>query len=317
MALEETIAKMADALREGRAVDVDLRAFSCFAAALEDNPLVTEEAGRALFASLGPDDLPALEAAAAAAAKQAQAWLGFKLVTDAGAATECSGEGKWMLAFDAGSADGRPGVFFADVNKNIVASRAYTRRDEFQMHDVTTGPSMHAEQFPGVVWLAEPLFSSPQVAIFGACDVAMHLADYASHVGFKTSVYDDDPAFMNEERFPHSRLVRIDFTRIDEVALTDDDYVCVLTRGHVHDPEVFCHALASPAPYVGLIGHKEKVAKNVAQAKEAGIDAARVEAAHAPIGIKFGAKTPAEIAVSIVAELIDVRNEARRPAARG
>ena len=311
MGVEETVRNMVEALRNGRGVECEPADFPCIAQAIETNPLVSEAGVRAIFSSLGPGDVPALEAAAAAAASGAQAWLGFKLVTDEKAAPQRSGEGKWMMMFDEGSADGKPGVFFADVNKKLLAARPYTRRDEFQMHDVTTGPSMHCEQFPGVVWLAQPLFSSPQVAIFGACDVAMHLAEYASHVGFKTVVYDDDPEFLNEERFPCSKLVQIDFDRIGDVELTEDDYACVLTRGHVHDPEVFQHALKSPCPYVGMIGHKDKVAKNILQAKDAGISPERIDEAHSPIGIKFGAKTPAEIAVSIIAELIDVRHKAR------
>ncbi len=311
MGVEETVAGMVEALRAGREVECGVRDFPCIAQAIETNPLVSAESVQAMFAALGADDVPALEAAQDAACKGAQAWLGFKLVTDADAATQRSGEGKWMMMFDEGSADGTPGVFFADVNKKLLSARPRTRRDEFQMHDVTSGPSMHCEQFPGVVWLAQPLFSSPQVAIFGACDVAMHLADYASHVGFKTVVYDDDPEFLNEERFPSSRLVQIDFARIGDVALTENDYACVLTRGHVHDPEVFQHALKSPCPYVGMIGHKDKVAKNILQAKDAGISPERIDEAHSPIGIKFGAKTPAEIAVSIIAELIDVRYKAR------
>ena len=317
MGVEETVTKMAEALRAGRGVECGPADFPCIAAALASNPLVTEEDVRAMFSSLSADDVPALEAAATAARKGAQAWLGFKLVYDVESVTHASGEGKWMVEFDSGSADAKPCVFFADVNKNTLCSRPHSARDEFQMHDVTTGPSMHCEQFPGLVWLAQPLFSSPRVAVFGACDVALHLCDYASHVGFSTTVYDDDPEFLNEERFPHSKLVQVDFSRLDEVELTEDDYVCVLTRGHVHDPETFQHALRSPAPYVGMIGHKDKVAKNILQAKDAGISAARVEGAHSPIGIKFGAKTPAEIAVSIIAELIDVRNEAREAAQEG
>ncbi len=307
MNTEEILKQCILNLEQGKLPQIAFEQLPCIKDAISSNPLVSHKELQELLCCLGKDDIPILERALKAYQNGEQAWLGFKLITDAKSAVEPSTEGRWMKKFDSGSADGKGAIFFVDNDRNIMSSREYSKRDRFQMKDCTAGPSMHSEQFPGIIWLSQALFVSPQIVIFGASDVAMYLADYARHVNFDTVVYDDDPDFLNEDRFPYSEISMIDFNHIDEVALDENDYACVLTRGHVHDPESFIHALNSPCYYVGMIGHEGKVATNKQQAKDAGVDPKRIEQAHSPIGIKFGAKTPAEIAVSIIAELIDVR----------
>ncbi len=312
MNTEEILKQCILNLEQKKIPQIAIEELGCIKEAISSNPLVGHKELQELLCCLGDDDIPILQRALKAYQNQEESWLGFKLITDAKAAVEPSDEGKWMKKFDGGSADGKGAIFFVDKDKNIMVSREYSKRDAFQMKDCTAGPSMHSEQFPGIVWLSQALFESPQIVIFGASDVAMYLAEYARHVDFNTVVYDDDSEFLNEDRFPYSDINLIDFNNIDEVVLEENDYTCVLTRGHVHDPEAFQHALKSPCHYVGMIGHQGKVENNKQQARDAGIDPERIEQAHSPIGIKFGAKTPAEIAVSIIAELIDVRYHARQ-----
>ena len=86
-----------------------------------------------------------------------------------------------------------------------------------------------------------------------------------------------------------------------------DDYVIIVTRGHLHDRDVLAQALRTDAGYIGMIGSRGKRQAVYASLREAGYtddDLARV---HCPIGMAIGADTPAEIGVSIVAELIQVR----------
>jgi xanthine dehydrogenase accessory factor len=91
----------------------------------------------------------------------------------------------------------------------------------------------------------------------------------------------------------------------------------------MHDPQALVHGVRSGAGYVGMMGCAEKNARVFELAQQANVDRAALEATHTPIGLKFGAKTPefgaktpAELAMSITAELIQVRHERRKAAAR-
>lgn len=179
-----------------------------------------------------------------------------------------------------------------------------------QMKDVTRGPAMHNEQFDGLIWQATPLFEAKRVWLLGASDVACEVAKLATHLGFLVTVADYDPVFLNEERFPGVQRILFEGGNFDDLqkhAADSADYVCVLTRGHMYDPQSCAWGVACNAHYVGMMGCKGK--KETVHDLVIGLGAteegwARIKR---PIGLKFGAKTPAELAVSIVAELIDVR----------
>ena len=87
-------------------------------------------------------------------------------------------------------------------------------------------------------------------------------------------------------------------------------YVVVVTRGHTHDLEALRALAGRPLRYVGMIGSRSKVAKIAAALAEAGVSPEWLRAVHAPIGLRIGAVTPEEIAISIVAEMIAVRRGA-------
>jgi xanthine dehydrogenase accessory factor len=184
------------------------------------------------------------------------------------------------------------------------------------MMDITRGPQMHNDQYAGVVWTAVPLFHESRVFIFGASPVSAELERVANMVDFKTVVVDYDPVYLNPERFPHSERVLIkNFEAMPDLHIAKDDYVVVLTRGHMYDPQALIYGIRSGAGYVGMMGSKEKNERVFELAQKQNIDRATLEATHTPIGIRFGAKTPIEVALSITAELIQVRNERRKAAA--
>ena len=253
---------------------------------------------------LTPADIPTLERALRAAQRNEQAWLGFKLVTNP---TTCM-QGTGWEAYPGGSASAESFLFFANEGREIVCGHDYSPRDRFQMLDITRGPSMHFDQFPGLTWESIPLFTATRLVIFGASDVARYTATYAADAGFEVEVVDHDPGFLSEERFPRAARVLTAFDKLASIELGPNDFACVLTRNHAHDPEALMHALKSPAAYVGLIGHVDKIAGNFELLRQHGIAAEEFARVHAPIGIKCGAKTPPEIAISITAQLIQERH---------
>lgn len=148
------------------------------------------------------------------------------------------------------------------------------------------------------------------VYIFGAGHVSMELAKNLIYTGFDYVVWDDREDFANEERFPNAKKVicKPYDNVLDEVNITDADFVVVMTRGHVYDYMVEKQILKTKAYYIGVIGseNKNKVIKEKLTADGYGNnDLNRV---CAPIGIQIAAETPEEIAVSILSELILFRS---------
>lgn len=263
-----------------------------------------------IMASLTTADIPTLERAVRAIDDGELAWLGFKVVYDAALAVSNVDNAVTKKYGDTGSFDGSPLLFFCNDAKEIVCSRPVSDRDVFQMKDVTRGPSMHNEQFEGLTWASVALFDPVRVWLLGASDVAVELAKLASHVGFDVIVVDNDAAYLNERRFSDVERILLpteDFSALDEYAAGPADYVCVLTRGHMYDPECCIWAERCDVHYVGMMGCAGKNSTVYEIVKAAGLTDEQWEHVKRPIGLKFGAKTPAELAISIVAELIDVR----------
>lgn len=263
-----------------------------------------------IMASLTTADIPTLERAVRAIDDGELAWLGFKVVYDAALAVSNVDNAVTKKYGDTGSFDGSPLLFFCNDAKEIVCSRPVSDRDVFQMKDVTRGPSMHNEQFEGLTWASVALFDPVRVWLLGASDVAVELAKLASHVGFDVIVVDNDAAYLNERRFPDVERILLpteDFSALDEYAAGPADYVCVLTRGHMYDPECCIWAERCDVHYVGMMGCAGKNSTVYEIVKAAGLTDEQWEHVKRPIGLKFGAKTPAELAIAIVAELIDVR----------
>jgi xanthine dehydrogenase accessory factor len=313
-ALRAELVTMKEALEAGRSVEVtdELRAAcSCFSAEeLKDNASVKPSDLDVILAQLCSDDIPTLDAAIAAIDTDKQAWLGFKIVTDAGAAlcNEDTAVMSFVLDKRGASADDKPLMFFANEQHEIVSPRVYSQRDAFQMLDITRGPHMHDEQYAGVAWVSQPLIRAERVFVMGAGSVGVEVASLAHHVGFQTVAVDYDPAYLTEDRFPDSERILIDtFNDLSDLRIGARDYVLVLTRGHMYDPEVLIQAIEAQAYYIGMMGSGPKNEQVYHMAQKAGITQEQLDSVFAPIGIKCGGKSPEELAVSIVAELIQQR----------
>jgi xanthine dehydrogenase accessory factor len=153
----------------------------------------------------------------------------------------------------------------------------------------------------------DPLAPSPRLFIIGAGHVGFHLAKIAADVGFRIHVVDDREKFANTDRFPGAEVVVEPIpTWLHRADLPSAAYVVVVTRGHQHDLDAMRALAARDLKYLGLIGSRAKVARIYDALLEEGMPPECLQRVHAPIGIDIGAVTPAEIAVSILAELIAV-----------
>ncbi len=157
--------------------------------------------------------------------------------------------------------------------------------------------------------LVEPLERVPRVIIFGAGYVGREIARVAAGAGFHVLITDDREEFADPERVPWAHEVIADDFRsvLDRLTLDGDDYVLATTRGHSYDAEIVERTAGSAARYVGMLGSMRKRAVIFEALQQAGVPHEALQRVRVPIGEAIGADTPAEIAVSVVAELIRVR----------
>jgi xanthine dehydrogenase accessory factor len=159
-------------------------------------------------------------------------------------------------------------------------------------------------------FFVEPTVLPGTVFLFGAGHVSRPVAELASLVDFQSVVLDDRAEFANAERFPKADQVKVipSFPQAFEgLEIGRDSFLVILTRGHLHDKTVLEQALKTDAGYIGMIGSRRKRDLIYQELLTKGFSQADLERVHAPIGLAIGAETPEEIAVSIIAELIQVR----------
>ncbi len=158
----------------------------------------------------------------------------------------------------------------------------------------------------------DPLEPTPYLYIIGAGHVGLHLARVASEAGFRLHVVDDREKFANADRFPTADVVAAEPIPewLERADLPPSAFVVVVTRGHTHDLDAMRALVRRDLAYLGLIGSRAKVRRIADLLLEEGVPADCLARVHAPIGFDIGAVTPAEIAVSITAQLIAVRRGA-------
>lgn len=162
----------------------------------------------------------------------------------------------------------------------------------------------------GASFCVEQINSAGRVYIFGGGHVSQELEPVLSHVGFRCVVLDDRSEFTQRALFPTAEEVRmIDFNHVaDYVSIGPNDYVCIMTRGHAYDTVLQAQILKCCPCYVGVIGSRKKAAaiRQILQS-EYGLTDRELNLITTPIGLDIEAETPAEIAISIAAQMIQVR----------
>ena len=158
----------------------------------------------------------------------------------------------------------------------------------------------------------EPILPQPTLYIFGAGHVSLAVSRIASEAGFAIAVIDDRESFANVERFPMASEVHTSYAdSFEKIHPNSSSYLLIVTRGHKDDMRVLAWAVNTDARYIGMIGSKRKVLSVYKALEKEGYAPEKFERVHAPVGLDIGALSPEEIAVSIVAELIAVRRNAK------
>jgi xanthine dehydrogenase accessory factor len=164
----------------------------------------------------------------------------------------------------------------------------------------------------GVLPEAEGLFvrayaRAPRLIVIGAAHISQFLAPMAMLAGFDVTVIDPRRAFASEARFEGVKLIDAwPDEALAQMKLDATSAVVTLTHDPKLDDPALIAALASPAFYIGALGSKRTHAKRVARLTEAGLGD-KIERIHAPVGLDLGGRAPREIAVSILAQVIQMR----------
>ncbi len=149
-----------------------------------------------------------------------------------------------------------------------------------------------------------------ELIVCGAGHVGEAVARAARLFDFRITVIDDRIEFASPERFPYPevRLITGDFVdALQSLRITGASHIVIVTRGHRHDEICLREVVDSQAKYIGMIGSRRRTTTIREHLRRSGVAAERLRRIHAPIGLDIGAQTPEEIAIAILAEIVQVR----------
>jgi xanthine dehydrogenase accessory factor len=164
---------------------------------------------------------------------------------------------------------------------------------------------------PSSLFFLEPVFPPAHLVIAGAGHIGKSLAHLGNMLDFEVSVIDDRPEYANSENITdaHHVLVKDIGEALNELKKKNDTYVVIVTRGHKDDATALKPCLGSELAYIGMIGSKNKIAAmRKSFIKNGFATAEQWDKIHAPVGLAINSQTVEEIAVSIAAQLVLVRN---------
>ncbi len=157
----------------------------------------------------------------------------------------------------------------------------------------------------------EPILPAPLVIIIGAGHVGKAVARLAKWLGFRVAISDDRPEFCTPETIPDAdSYYPITMDKLpQQVKIDKRTYLILTTRGSSVDAAGLAPLLDTPAAYIGVIGSKRRWLTTVKALKKKGVSDAKIAKVHSPIGLELQAETPEEIAVSIMAEVLMIKNK--------
>ena len=198
--------------------------------------------------------------------------------------------------------DGSPQGSLGTKERDRLAAEAAQRLMDY-------GMNQHVEATDGSELFIEAYTAPASLVLVGGGHIARAVAPLATMLGFRLFVLDDRREFANSERFPEAEEIAVaDYTTgLEQFSITPNTAIVIATRGHNFDDVALESAAKSPAGYVGLVGSQRKVILIYEELLKRGVSLERIREIHAPIGLDIRARTPEEIAVSIMAEVVQFR----------
>ena len=154
----------------------------------------------------------------------------------------------------------------------------------------------------------QPLREIPHLCVFSGGTFAAILSRFGMMAGFRTTVIDYDPDFVQPETLPGAKIILTDHYQnlLDHLSIDSSSYLLIATRDHRYDTRVLSQLIYSNSAYLGIIFSSQKKEAFYSRLKEKGISDDLLSTIHLPAGLPIGAATMEEIAISIIAEIIEV-----------
>lgn len=171
------------------------------------------------------------------------------------------------------------------------------------------GKNEHVKTRDGAEYFLEAYTTPPQIVLCGGGHVSKAIAPLAKNLGFRVFITDDRKEFANAERFPETDIIvaKKPEDAISELPVNANTFIIIATRGHRYDNVALEAAANTPARYVGLLGSRRKTILIYEDLLRSGMSLERVRELRSPIGLDISARTPEEIAVSVISEILMFR----------
>lgn len=205
-------------------------------------------------------------------------------------------------------------TLFDPAGNRVISSPAATSLSVPATINTGEDKSIAVQLLPGDTagFLLSEITLPPRLVIFGGGHLALPLVEMASWCRFAVTVIDDRPEFSNQERFPLAdKIITAPMEEVSDLYIPGaNTWLVLITREHKHDYILLKQLLGTEYAYLGMIGSRKRTTKVKQRLIDEGFAQAEIEKLYSPIGLEIKAQTPAEIAISIMAEIIKVKNMA-------
>ena len=223
-------------------------------------------------------------------------------------ATLISNPGENLLPIGSGIETGRKlfiredGTTIGSLGSLTIDKDAMNRGYKLMVH----GANEYVVADDGTEYFIEGYTSPPKLILIGGGHVSKSISSLAENLGFHVYITDDRSEFSNKERFPGAKetITMKPEDGLKQIHITKNSFIVVATRGHRYDSDALTAAAKTPAGYVGLLGSKRKIILIYEDLIKSGLPKDRIKELRAPIGLEINARTPDEIAISIMSEIL-------------
>lgn len=222
--------------------------------------------------------------------------------------------GMKMLVYSDGSIFGTVGG--GEVEKKIIDKIINTKPAEIGKFSFNLGNGFESTETTNMVCggvqevLIEPMFTGTPLYIIGGGHCGVALSNLASKTGFLVTVIDNRSEWANNKKHPNAiNNICCDYSEIkNQINFPKDSFIVIMTHGHIHDKLILEQLIVKDYKYLGMIGSKSKVKIVLEEMIKKGFSKEKLKSIFSPIGLDISTHTPDEIAVSIVAQMIAVKN---------
>ena len=198
----------------------------------------------------------------------------------------------------------------AALREALVADAVRAQHREESVRRAYDAALLGAGAPEGVVDVFIEVFApSPHLILFGGDHIAIPLTHYAKELGFRVTIVDARSRFANRERFPEADAIIVAWPdkAFAQLHVDPSTYIAILSHDPKLDEPATRGALQTSARYIGAIGARKTHAERRERLKREGFAAEEIDRIHGPIGLDLGGKTPPEVALAIIAEIVATR----------